>query len=470
MWTSNWFLTIAGLVVTFLIVTAFKGPRAALGAIAILSFAIPTWVKWTLIGSPIDARTIAVLASLGLYVIHPQGVWPRRLVISDFILLAYCSIHFISDSYHDGLHWKTFVRLYFEWCIPYVVARFAIQDWNDVKALAPWAAGVAIMLGVITAYESASRVNIAELIYGQRPFDQTPFNLLRFGFRRAYGTTMHPIFSGAMQTTLIPWCLLAGQQAVLLQRVPWGLAGLPLNLIGIAASMSRGPWVAGILGTTGGVLGFWRHSRITLLTISLVFLGGLLVAYSRSPDMMLKALEQLGSEADPEVTKAKVIFGDKELKSSSVRDRLSHWELYRLAFARSGFLGFGTVRTAGFPLDIPLGYVEEKTARRLFTCENVFLLYSLRFGWLGGGTFLAFVICATVYAFIVKAPEDIGLRLFIHCNFGMWLGCWVILNTVYMPHDHGWPILWSAGVVASLRAIDLQERQPAKLVGRTSFG
>jgi hypothetical protein len=90
------------------------------------------------------------------------------------------------------------------------------------------------------------------------------------------------------------------------------------------------------------------------------------------------------------------------------------------------------------------------------TIENTYVLLALRLGWVGVALFGAVLACFIYNAWrattrIHAAAE----RSFASWLCGSLVGVAIVCATVWMPHDFGFVLLWTGGVVTSLRlAVD----------------
>ena len=114
--------------------------------------------------------------------------------------------HISADVTADGWTFATLFRAYGEWILPYVAGRLAIKTADDLKLLLPWVSGVVIALSLCAIVESLLGFNVVEMLFGDRPVAGFARNASRFGMKRAFVNTMHPIFYAIQLLILAPFC------------------------------------------------------------------------------------------------------------------------------------------------------------------------------------------------------------------------------------------------------------------------
>jgi formylmethanofuran dehydrogenase subunit B len=97
-------------------------------------------------------------------------------------------------------------------------------------------------------------VNVAELVFGERPEELAPRNMSRFNLKRAYATAMHPIYFGMILAVLSPWlvCLLDKRESAATRG--FVMFVVPIMLLGLMATISKTP-IMTVLGSWVFLLG-----------------------------------------------------------------------------------------------------------------------------------------------------------------------------------------------------------------------
>jgi cell division protein FtsW (lipid II flippase) len=168
-------------------------------------------------------------------------------------------------------------------------------------------------------------------------------------------------------------------------------------------------------------------------------------------DPLLEYVMRLSGESRSLLYHTIEIDGQK-LPHSSTMSRIHLFRLYRPALRQAGLFGYGTERTEGFPIKVPVGKGNEEALSMMPAVDNAYVLVAIRFGWLGVSALIAAVACFILNAFIatrhIRAQAE---RFFMACLGGSLLGTAIVCATVWMPHDFGFLLLWSGGVATSVR-------------------
>lgn len=444
-----------GLLATIYIWLAFvRRPAVAIGWAAVLSLVFPVWCQWvlfevphgTVVGSGVDIKVGVGTIALILYSFFPKATFPTRLVACDYAFIAIICVHFLSDTINQGFDWTTLMRIYGEWYVPYLTGRLAIQNREDLQRLWPIVAGVSVGLGCASVFEACTGTNVWESIYGLRPEENTPRESARWGLRRAYGPCLNPIYFGSLQLILLAFSCFACRRATQRRaRAIWLLAPVPA-VLGIFCTGSRGPIVGLGFALLGWCFAAYPKLRGFLLTLLLVAVAVVFV----QREQVITFLERWSGESE-RVAGGTVELGDKQVKFSGTRSRLILLDMYRIAFRRSGFVGFGTEAVTGFPVNVPLREQELETLRRLKWIDNSYALILLRFGYLGLAVFVLALASGLLQLLRIsdsyRAQSPGILAAYMTGCLGAVL---VVMLTVWMPHDFGFALLWSLGVASGL--------------------
>ena len=447
---EGWLLAVVLIAFVWLYLLIRIGPVAALGAAVVLSFAFPVWIKIDIGGLPINIRTaIAVITMLG-YVFHPKGKILSPLTLLDCCIAMMCICHVAADSFATGLTTALPFRAYGEWALPYVAGRFAIRDKQSLKWISPWVAGVLLLLGMMSCFESLTNVNPFEFVFGNRPTELAGRSAARLGFKRAFGPTTHPIFFGMMMAVLMPWLACMWQSFEPRRMHALNVLVGAVTFGGIVFTGSRTPVLTVLVAAVCALALRFRVLRWPLgLSLALA-----LAALAAFPNEITDALSRWSGGGD----KPMLIEIDGEaVVTSSSRSRLHVFGIYSDALVKAGPFGYGTQATTGFPLRIPGMEGTFKSANLPEMVDNGYILLTLRFGWVG---------CACLVILFLTAIST-GLSLhFEHSDhlFPGVVACLLVvvagfsLLLVFMSYDFGLPLLWTIGVLSGLASARTGER------------
>lgn len=423
----------------WLILLLRHGPHRALGIVVVLTFLMPVWVKMPILGQDISCRTaIAIVAMVG-FCVHRDGKLLTPLTLLDLCMVMVCVLDGVSDVVVDGWSWATPVRAYGEWILPYVAGRFAVRDSDDLKSLAPWVVGVLVALSLCGLFESVSGVNPIEFVFGNRPFDGFPRNANRFGLKRAFGNTMHPMFFGILLFVLIPWCWALMRSSISGAGRATGVAAFLTAIGGICSTISRGPVLA--LAIALLVMGaLWL--RQLRWPMALATITGIVVL-AVFPIQMLNLLEVVVNEED---RKSLVEVDGQAAEYSSAKSRLLIFSAYGDALRHAGLTGYGSKKTTGFPPNIPYLQNTRHTVDRLRNVDNAYVLFTLRFGYLGMFAFILLLLAAVVTA--AKVSRNTELKNLFAAICGSLVGLAAVLLSVWFCYDFGFAVLWTMGILS----------------------
>ncbi len=452
-----WWLLVSAMVSLYVVVAVRFGPQRGLGLVIPVAIATPAWCllplfegpKGSIVGSGIDVKVAVGSVALLLYSFVPGRTFPLRLVLGDFAVMGLIAIHITSDVYNSGFSWMVLGRAYVEWYMPYLVGRLTFQRVVDLEVLARVMATVAMILGAASIVEGVFGFNLFESIVGWRPVEGTSRQAARWGFKRAFGPAMHPIYFGGQLLFVISGsAYLAWFPIKRRFRAMWFLAAL-LPALGIFFTGSRGP----ILGLLALALCFtfyqWQKLRVAIMLTGILCLG-LCVAF-REP--VLGLLEKWSGD----YYQREIVIDQEKHSYSTTRTRLLVFEVYRIALRRSGWLGFGTQAVSGFPVNVPLGPRDAETMRKVPFIDNAYILMTLRFGWLGA---LMFVGNCTVALgqlwYINQHSPSSRCRTWAVALAASLVAMLCLILTVWLPHELGFPLVWMWGASSGLFLLNRQ--------------
>jgi hypothetical protein len=268
-----------------------------------------------ILGQDISCRTGIAIVAMVRFCLHRDGKILTPLTLLDLSMVMVCVLDGVSDVVVDVWSWATPVKAYGQWILPNVAGRFAMRDSDDLKTLAPWVVGVLVALSLCGLFESGSKVNPIEFLFGNRPVDGFLRNASRLGLKRAFGNTMRPVFFGILLLVLPPWCWALMRSSISGAGRAIGVAAFLTVIGGICSTVSRGPVLAlAIVLLVMGAL-WLRRLRwpMALATISSI---AVLAVF---PTQMLNLLEVVVNEED---RKSLVEMDGQTAEYSSARSRL----------------------------------------------------------------------------------------------------------------------------------------------------
>ena len=449
----TWMFALVTIGCVVLLVWRLVGPRRAVGCGMMLSLLVPEWVRWEPVLDVVWFNvTVSVAAwSLILYLCHPLSTYNFKLNWCDYAGIGMVATHIISDSFNSGPGAVVLLRAYGEWMLPYLAGRVAIQEVGDARWLLPCAVGVTLILatfGLLEMFIPGTNANIFEQLVQQQRGDEirTPYDMHRtlgpIDLQRAYGPTHHPMYFGVLMFMLFPWMVYADSRAAK-KKAPWWWRAMPyVCFVGVVSSISRAPILAVPLAIYLMYLILKPNWRPVLLGAGVVGIIALFLTW----DKIQYAMESIAREQNSD---RMVKIHGKEFRFTGTSHRWLMFVAYGPALQRTGPLGFGTARCAHFPPDVP----ENKGIPvEMFSVDNAFLLYSLRFGLLGFLCFSAMGIAAQWgYLKFALQPNVEG---------GVWLAAMAstlaamafVLFTVWLPQDFGFFYLFCIGASAGLWA------------------
>ncbi len=449
-----WAICVASLVILFVVIARRYSPQLALGIVNAIAFAFPAWIMLrlfnapadTVVGTGVDVKVAVGTATLLLYCFMPGRNFPFRLVACDYAMLVLAITHIVSDSYNYGFRWTDVFRAYAEWYVPYVAGRVASQKFEDAQIIVRTLAVIAVVLSAVAVCEAFTRINLMELWAGLRPVEGAYRAMERWGLKRSYGPYMHALYFGVIQ------CLLFGSTlyvAILALRKEahaiWIFCPLA-SLAGIYCTGSRGPLLGAVILAAVVASILFPRVRIPAAIVGVC----LAFAAVAKRDAVLSTLERWSGEASGRLRQTVEVGGQKQ-RYSGTRGRLLVYRVYGKAIAQAGLLGYGTDRVTGFPIRIPLSGEAAELIRSMETVENTYVLVALRFGWIG---LFALVSAIAISLFqwqrLRLGEREESRRLLTVCLGSATFATAVVLLSVWMPHEIGFPLVWTLGSSSGL--------------------
>lgn len=454
-----------------------EGSRRALGVVVILSLLVPAWSFFganlrhsglQFVGQPIDMRIATSFVGIAVCCLRPRNLLLTRWVATDAAIVGLVIVHVLSDWKNEGLSATVVVRPMGEWVLPYLAGRLTLTSVEDVRKLLPFAVTVCVAFAGFAAIESLSRVNLYEMAYGACPVYGEGKDLIRLGLKRAYGPVLHPICFGVLQLLLFPWTCYAFQRGWRGVASGWWQVTPAISAAGICFSVSRAP-ILGIpilLYTATLILQpRWRPALLaTGLIAALVALTqwqmviGAIHAWTGDQPRKQGATVTVGNEKVRVKKDAKMRIGGDDVVVTSALHRVYVFEVYGLAMREAGLLGYGTERVTGKPMRVPVSPEHLSALRRIWV-ENGYVMFVLRFGYLGVCCFFLLCLSAVInFARLGWQAQRPGVAFYAAMT-GAIVATMCVLMTVWMPYDFGFVLLWTAGAGAGLWANARFERR-----------
>jgi hypothetical protein len=437
-----------GLIV--LAVWQLVGPRRAVGCGLLLALLVPEWVRWEVNEAVWFNVPVTIAAwSLILYMCHSRATYNFHLNWCDYAGIGMVAAHVLSDTVNDGPSFVVLLRAYGEWVLPYLTGRVAIQEVSDARWLLPIATTVTLILatfGLIEMFIPENNSNVFETLVQLRRGDEirTPYNMHRqigpVDFQRAYGPTNHPMYFGVLMFLLYPWMLYASARAAKQEGAWWWRTMPYVCFLGVVSSISRAPILAVPLAFYFTLLILKERWRPILLGAGALGVIALFLSWST----IQYTLESFAREAK---TNRMVKIHGRDYRFTGTSHRWLMFVAYGPALRSAGPFGFGTERTAQFPPDVP-----GKTGipGEMFSVDNTFLLYTLRFGFLGLLCFCALNLTALWgYLQVALRPNTEG-GIWFAAMSSTFAAMLFVLLTVWMPQDYGFLYLFCIGASAGL--------------------
>ncbi|MFO1064476.1 MAG: hypothetical protein U0892_11490 [Pirellulales bacterium] len=209
-----WGITVAALIVLWLVTARRYGPQTAVGFVLLTSCLVPTWCRIEVGDLPLDARMVAVIFSLAAYCLHRKATFPWRLGLIDACMLLLLAVHAFSDTLNTGWQWTIPLRIYGEWCVAYFAGRLAMHQESSIRQMVVVGAVAGAILNIGGIIEALTEFHPWEAVYGERFFDGISRTSRRWGILRAWGPCGHPIYFSVLQLLFVPWTIVACRRLV----------------------------------------------------------------------------------------------------------------------------------------------------------------------------------------------------------------------------------------------------------------
>ncbi len=421
-----------------------RGAAVALGVTVVLAFAFPTWLQVPIFGAQMPIRTVVALAGLLAFTLRDPRQLISPLTLLDVLIASMVGVHFASDVFHGWDAVSAGFMSYGEWAVPYVAGRYALRSAGFLESLAMCVCGVLVILGIGGILETLSGINPWEAIFGERPVDGFNREASRFGFKRAFGPTMHPIYFGLLILVLTPWSIALLPWARTRLQQTFAVASTVASL-GMFATLSRGPaiaWATMVIGL-GAIWVRWYRWVLGAVTAAIV------IWISLNFSSFVTMLDQMAGEKS-RVTK--ISLDGERVELSSFRHRIVLLQVFWPAMKDAGLLGYGSNAMKSLPPDVPHLPADETARKSLKYVDNAFVFYVLRFGWLGATIFTLLIAGATYTA--IRLSWDRSIGILTGATASMLVSMALALVTVWFSYDFGFELLWMYGILAGLASYD----------------
>lgn len=436
---TGWLVSVVFSLVIGLGFAFWKGAATGLGIAVVASCLFPDWLEYPLAGMPFTVRTTVCALAIFAYALRYPWRIKSPLIPLDFAVAGLVVAHTITD-YHYGVGWLAGLRGYGEWALPYVCGRYALRR-NENPVILGWAVcTLLVLLSIGAMIEVATKTNVWEVVFGNRS-GQFPRDAMRYGLKRAYGNTIHPIFYAMQLVVLLPWPIYLWRATENVSARTIAGTVLLIAFIGSISTVSRSPILAFIAVPVFAlaVKFVWARWLAGLAVIAV------LVLMFQSPvDFTKDAAAAAGDEFK------QVYIGDEKVPISSLMTRFWLYRVYWPALQDGGLLGYGTQATSEFPVDVPKRPKNADTLYMFRWIDNAYILLGLRFGLIGLIAYVIFLLTAIGTGLSLRRDRYWSTMAISFASTYLTLA--MMLLSVWMSYDFGFEALWMAGVIGGIRS------------------
>ena len=428
------------------------GKEFALGAGMAVSLLAGTWFEITVLGTAVNVTMATAVILLLVYCTHSWRLIFASLSLLDYLIGSLVAWHLFVDVYHDGQPLHFAVQAYGQWMFPYASGRYAFLHPGALSKLSPIFVTVAVVISIAAIFEAFTQVNLWEWVFCEVDDKVTRVKNLRYGMLyRAIGPVRNPIFLGIVLCAWLPFAVeMTSQAAYSVRSRVAGYAGMMVMVLGILATVSRGP-IFCIPIAVAFALACWNRTLRWVL-LSTLLLGGFFIATHW--DATLNFLEADTDEHSPSSI-VQVNGSDAPEIHTSTRARLLIPQVYGPIMIDGGPMGYGSVDSAGFPPNNLPGLPADPAARhRLRNVDNSYLNVGLAFGWVGLAFFITILITAIHHSARLAPVASTYLypsdqRVMLACG-GILFALMLEIGTVFWCYDYSFWVLHLVGVIAGL--------------------
>ena len=195
--------------------------------------------------------------------------------------------------------------------------------------------------------------------------------------------------------------------------------------------------------------------KVMLILAAIALVGAAFLS-----EAVIRGLHVLTSKPVSEV--ANLVVDGERVVLNETTHRVVLFEIYKEAMRRAGLIGFGTDRTTGFPVRVPLGELDPSATSRVPSVDNAYILMQLRFGLLGVISLILILGSAAVLSIVRGCRRNEQLALFHAAMGSMFAAIMIVLFAEYIPRDYGFLLFWSLGAVSGFDAYLNVQRSPTR--------
>jgi hypothetical protein len=158
-------------------------------------------------------------------------------------------------------------------------------------------------------------------------------------------------------------------------------------------------------------------------------------------------LEQLDVFTGEDLNNSTTKVGDDQVKLTSASARKLLFSLYATPMKQAGLLGWGSRACTKFPPDV--GLSREQT-RELKVVDNAYILFTLRFGYLGLITFVLLGVTGALQYLWLADSTTGDIHVWLAAMAAMVAAMMLMFMLVWMPQDIGYLYLFGLGASSGL--------------------
>lgn len=428
------------------------GKEFALGAGIGVSLLAGTWFQVEIRGTDINVTMATAAILLIVYACHSWRQIFRNVHALDCLMVVLMYWTIIVDMYHGGSLASVFVYSYGLWMLPYAAGRYSFVHADTFSKLAPLFATIVFFISITSVIESLTQVNLWEWLFCTVDDKVTRVKGLRFGLLyRAIGPTRNPIFLGIVFIAMLPFLIeCATRTTATKSKLAFGLLGLAVTILGIIATVSRGPIICLGLIVAFSLAVSYRFARWSFVALA----ACLLIGFAAFPERTLQLLEEDGSGR---TSRTVIQLDDSNAPEiyTGTRQRLLVPRIYGPIVASGGLFGFGSVDSSGFPpRNIPGLPTDPRTREMVRNVDNSYINVGLAFGVVGMTLFFLMWVCAIAYSLRLVPifstyfyPSQTVVAVVLS---GVFFSLAFQVFTVHWSYDFGFWILYVVGMIAGL--------------------
>jgi hypothetical protein len=364
-----------------------------------------------------------------------------RFVLADFLVL-FCFLAQIVSHFNAGEITPTVPYNQLRaWVLPYVIGRVFVRGWWDIDRALPAICVASTILACLTVIEGVTRIHIWYKLLGNYEMIWFLDDSVRWGLRRPVVSQSHSIYLGLTMALMVPWVLEAFRRSLVGRGPAWWKAALPILLIGIFFSTSRGAQIAAMCVLAADYFFRKPNLRPVLMAIGIVGAIGAVTMRDQIVDMLSSYAGESKDEGLP------VVIDGVTYPYSGTHHRELLSIAYREAYESAGMLGYANPEKVPQPADLD---------NRLLSIDDHYLMWTLLYGHIGVAGFIALMIVVAWYVLAAAWPAVGPFAGLAGALAGAMLGLAIAMRSVWFASDYGQVWLWTAGVAASIHELRLR--------------